>query len=239
MKGKETNMHDDQKQEKKVAGASYPVLVHPAGPHEIDEERDARVRLHERIVSVLRAQWAHKADPWWLELCTRSAGIVEHGGEEDPMIWARAAVEACPEGEGARYAVCTDLDTSLSACLDHMGFWTTVAVDYLTKETSESMPELSQLSGLGSEQRLRLAYRALREAFDVAPSVVRAMGSDASLTEERCCELSVSSAGNDSAKMLEACEQLESLCKSVTAAVDKQRHALNEQVKAVEAGIEG
>ena len=73
----------------------------------------------------------------------------------------------------------------------------------------------------------------------MAPSVVRAMGSDASLTEERCCELSVSSAGNDSAKMLEACEQLEALCKSVTAAVDKQRHAFNEQVKAVEAGIEG
>ena len=239
MKGKETNMHNDHKQGEKVAGAPYSVPARPVGPHEIDEVRAARDRLHERIVSVLRTQWAHKADPWWLELCKRSAEIIEFGGEEDSMVWARATVEACPKGEGARYAASTQFDTSLGACLDHIGFWTESAVDYLTKETSESMPELSQLGGLGSEQRLRLAYRALREAFDVAPSVIRAMGSDASLTEERCCELSVSSAGNNAAKMLEACEQIESLCKSVTAAVDKQRHALNEQVKAVEAGIEG
>ena len=232
-------MHNDHKQGEKVAGAPYSVPARPVGPHEIDEVRAARDRLHERIVSVLRTQWAHKADPWWLELCKRSAEIIEFGGEEDSMVWARATVEACPKGEGARYAASTQFDTSLGACLDHIGFWTESAVDYLTKETSESMPELSQMGELGSEQRLRLARRALHEAFDVALDVIRAMGSDASLSEDRCCELSVSSAGNDAAKMLEACEQLESLCKSVTKAVDKQCHAFNEQVKAVEAGIEG
>ena len=230
-------MKEEQKQKKQLANVSYPKTYCPAVPFEADEKGLARSKLHEKMEAIVRQQWIFEADKWWLELCTRSAMFEEGSGEGDSFLWARLAVEACPKGKGARYAACTDFGYCLDDCLQFISDQSQSANEYLTSETLENVPFAKQLGELGSEQRMRVARTALRLASDVVPSVKRAMGEDASLTDDHRFELMARCARGDTEAMLEACREFSALCESVEAAVAKEYAAFEREVNMLEESV--
>lgn len=227
-------MKEEKKQKRQLVNVSYPEVYYPAVPFKADEKSLARSKLHEKTEAIVRQQWVFEADKWWLELCTRSVAFIVGEGEGDPMLWTRLAVEACPQGKGARYAACTDFGFCLDDCLQHINDQAQSANEYLTSETLENVPFAEQVGELGSEQRMRVARTALRLAFDVVPSVKRAMGDDVSLTEDRLSELQAGCAGGDTEAMLEASRELSTFCESVKAAVAKECEAFEQEVSMLE-----
>lgn len=230
-------MKEEKNQKKQLVNVSYHEVYYPAAPFKADEVSLARSKLHEKTEAIVRQQWIFEADQWWLELCTRSVPFIVGESEGDPMLWTRLAVEACPQGKGARYAACTDFGLCLDDCLQHINDQARSANEYLTCETLEDVHFAEQLGELGSEQRMRVARTALRLAFDVVPGVKRAMGDGASLTEDRLSELMARSASGDTEAMLEVCRELSAFCESVEADVAKEYAAFEKEVSMLEESI--
>lgn len=202
---------------------------------EPSEDLLEELRCRDRVRELACAERLAQADAWWVELCEHAQEVIESGDGGTPPVWARTAVEACPQGRASWFAVYGAFGSCLAYYLDDMDMYVHEA-KRMIKGKRVRVKELDEYyygkhgHKRSNKRRLRMAHRCLTMALELVPSLLYAMGDSAA--EHRTLFFGAGALNklDDPQDLLQLVHQFEDFSRGVRLAVAWEQRVFEKEV---------
>jgi len=202
---------------------------------ELSEDLLEELRCRDRVRELACAERLAQADAWWVELCEHAQEVIESGDGGTPPVWARTAVEACPQGRASWFAVYGAFRTCLAYYLDDMDRYVHEA-KRMIKGKRVGVKELDEYyygkhgHKRSNKRRLRMAHRYLTMALELVPSLLYAMGDSAAEHRTLFFGAGALNKSNDPQDLLQLVRQFEDFSRGVRLAVAWEQRVFEKEV---------